>query len=152
MKPSRLLKIAGGARARYSLVARGEVTIDLGIGRRVRPLGPIRLDVAAPPEVVFDVIANPYPAKTPRAMEGKLDVLYRGGHNRSRASSQWRQALTAPGRGRGLRRRRWPFRIHAMRTDTDPGLAGDFTWTDWGRRAIKEPRVESWWTAWESTT
>ena len=50
----------------------------LGLGRRVRPLGPIRLHIGAPPEVVFDVIAAPYLGKTPRALRGKLEVLERG--------------------------------------------------------------------------
>jgi hypothetical protein len=60
------------------LVVRGALTLDLGLGRRVRPLGPIRLEVAAPAETVFDVIADPYLAKTPRALRSKLEVLERG--------------------------------------------------------------------------
>jgi hypothetical protein len=67
------LLAAGGA-----LVARAGLTVDLGIGRRLRPLGPIELRIAAPPEVVFDVIAAPYLGKTPRALRGKLEVLERG--------------------------------------------------------------------------
>ena len=51
----RALLAAGGL-----LVARAGLTLDLGVGRRVRPLGPIRLQIAAPPEIVFDVIAAPY--------------------------------------------------------------------------------------------
>ena len=51
-----------------ALVARAGLTLDIGIGRRIRPLGPIALDIAAPPEVVFDVIAAPYLGRTPRAM------------------------------------------------------------------------------------
>src|ERR671915_393773 len=66
--------LAGGA----ALVARAGLTLDIGIGRRIRPLGPIALDIAAPPEVVFDVIAAPYLGRTPRAMRGKLEVIERG--------------------------------------------------------------------------
>jgi Polyketide cyclase / dehydrase and lipid transport len=66
--------LAGGA----VLVARAGLTLDLGIGRRLRPLGPIALDIAAPPEVVFDVIAAPYLGRTPRALRGKLQVIERG--------------------------------------------------------------------------
>jgi hypothetical protein len=66
--------LAAGA----ALVARAGLTLDIGIGRRLRPLGPIALDIAAPPDVVFDVIAAPYLGRTPRAMRGKLEVLERG--------------------------------------------------------------------------
>jgi hypothetical protein len=60
------------------LVVRGALTLDLGLGRRVLPLGPMRVSIAAPPETVFDVIAAPYLRRTPRAMRAKLDVLERG--------------------------------------------------------------------------
>jgi uncharacterized protein YndB with AHSA1/START domain len=66
--------LVGGA----ALVARAGLTLDIGIGRRIRPLGPIALEIAAPPEVVFDVIAAPYLGRTPRALRGKLDVIERG--------------------------------------------------------------------------
>lgn len=62
----------------YALIVRGALTLDLGVGRRVRPLGPITRTIAAPPEVVFDVIAGPYLGRTPRAMSDKLRVLERG--------------------------------------------------------------------------
>jgi len=44
----------------------------------VRPLGPAATRMAAPPEVVFDVIAAPYLDRPSRAMEEKLHVLERG--------------------------------------------------------------------------
>src|ERR671922_2911675 len=66
--------LAAGA----ALVARAGLTLDIGIGRRIRPLGPITLDIAAPPEVVFDVVAAPYLGRTPRALRGKLEVIERG--------------------------------------------------------------------------
>lgn len=67
-----------GASAGYGLVLRGAVTLDLGIGRRTRSLGPLRQPIAAPRDVVFDVIAGPYLGRTPRAMEAKLRVIDRG--------------------------------------------------------------------------
>ena len=71
-----LLAAVGGV---YSLVVRGALTIDLGLGRRNRPLGPLRLTIAAPREVVFDVIAGPYLGRTPRAMQDTLRVWERSG-------------------------------------------------------------------------
>ena len=73
------LAVAGGLTTLgYYLVVTGKLTVDTGWGRRVRPLGPFGVDVAAPAETVFDVIAAPYLARTPRAMAGKLQVLDRG--------------------------------------------------------------------------
>lgn len=69
-----LAAAAGG----YALVVRGALTLDLGVGRRVRPLGPITRTIAAPPEIVFDTIASPYLHRTPRAMHDKLRVWERG--------------------------------------------------------------------------
>jgi len=69
--------VAAGAGG-YALLVRGALTLDLGIGRRVRPLGPIERTIAAPPETVFDVIAAPYLERTPRALQDKLDVWERG--------------------------------------------------------------------------
>lgn len=62
----------------YRLLARGALTIDTGIGRRVRQLGPVGFEIAAPREVVFDVIAAPYLGRTPRALGGELEVWERG--------------------------------------------------------------------------
>jgi hypothetical protein len=71
------LGLAGVAKV-YILVVRGALTLDVGVGRGVRPLGPMHAQIAADPETVFDVIAAPYLGKTPHAMEGKLRVLERG--------------------------------------------------------------------------
>ncbi len=71
------LGMLAGAAGVYRLVVRGAVTIDLGIGRRVRPLGPIERSIAAPPETIFDVIAAPYLGRTPRALHDKLRVWER---------------------------------------------------------------------------
>ena len=66
------------AAAGYVGLVTGSCPIDLGIGRRVRPLGPQLVDMAAPREVVFDVIAEPYLGRAPRALADKLRVLDRG--------------------------------------------------------------------------
>src|SRR5262249_19933237 len=60
------------------LVASGELTLDTGVGRTVRPLGPIIVTIRAPREMVFEVIAAPYLGRTPRAMAGEITVLERG--------------------------------------------------------------------------
>jgi hypothetical protein len=75
--------LAGGAgafalRRVYRLMASGSLTLDLGIGRRLRPLGPLEHTIAAPPDLVFDVIAAPYLGRTPRSLAGKLQVWERG--------------------------------------------------------------------------
>jgi hypothetical protein len=69
---------AGLTAAGYVGLVTGACPIDLGIGRRVRPLGPQLVDMAAPREVVFDVIAEPYLGRAPRALADKLRVLERG--------------------------------------------------------------------------
>jgi hypothetical protein len=73
-----LLVAAGAGRVAYRLLARGNLTIDVGLGRRLRPLGPVSWEITAPREIVFDVIAGPYLHRTPRALEEKLDVWERG--------------------------------------------------------------------------
>jgi hypothetical protein len=70
--------LALGLRRAYRLLASGALTLDLGVGRRLQPLGPLVQAVAAPPEVVFDVIAAPYLGRTPRALADKLQVWERG--------------------------------------------------------------------------
>lgn len=72
-----ILGLLAAAAGGYVLVVRGALTLDLGIGRRVRPLGPIERTIAAPPETVFDLIAAPYLGRTPRAMQDKLRVWER---------------------------------------------------------------------------
>jgi hypothetical protein len=72
------LGVATGGRGLYRLLASGAVTIDLGVGRRVRPLGPRSWYIRAGRETVFDVIAGPYLGRTPRSLEDKLHVWQRG--------------------------------------------------------------------------
>jgi hypothetical protein len=62
----------------YRLLASGQLTLDTGLGRTLRPLGPITVPMAAPRERVFDVIAAPYLKRTPRAMADEIEVLERG--------------------------------------------------------------------------
>ncbi|MGP4050437.1 SRPBCC family protein [Streptomyces sp. 2A115] len=62
----------------YAGLVSGALPVDLGVGRRVRPLGPQILDIAAPRDVVFDVIAQPYLGRTTRATREKVQVLERG--------------------------------------------------------------------------
>ena len=69
--------LAGGLAGGYALLVRGALTLDLGVGRRIRPLGPIERTIAAPPVTIFDVIAAPYLGRTPRALQGKLQVWER---------------------------------------------------------------------------
>ena len=73
---------AGGAAAviavGVALALRGDLTLDVGWGRTRRPLGPFGVDVSAPRDVVFAVIADPYLGRTPHAMADKLQVVERG--------------------------------------------------------------------------
>lgn len=62
----------------YLGLVSGRLPLDLGIGRRSRPLGPLAVDIAATPAVVMDVIAQPYLGRPTRAMQEKLQVLERG--------------------------------------------------------------------------
>lgn len=71
-----IFAVAG--RRAYRLLTIGAATIDVGVGRRVRSLGPRSWDIAAERELVFDVIAGPYLGRTPRALEDKLQVWERG--------------------------------------------------------------------------
>ena len=72
-----LAALAGAGACTYALVVRGAVTVDLSLGRSTRPLGPLAWEIAAPREVVFEVIAEPYLRRAPRALAAKLRVLER---------------------------------------------------------------------------
>ncbi|MGP3974813.1 SRPBCC family protein [Streptomyces sp. 8N114] len=67
-----------GLAAAYLGLVTGALPVDVGVGRRTRPLGPQTVDIEAPRQVVFDVVARPYLERTPRAMREKLNVLERG--------------------------------------------------------------------------
>ncbi len=68
----------GTATAGYLGLVTAAVPIDLGIGRRHLPLGPHVIDIAAPRELVFDVLAAPYLGRQTRAMADKIAILERG--------------------------------------------------------------------------
>jgi hypothetical protein len=68
--------IAGGA---YIGLVTARLTLDLGIGRRTRPLGPLHLDIAAPRETVFAAAAAPYADRQTPAMREKVEILERAG-------------------------------------------------------------------------
>ncbi len=71
------LVFAGIGRRGYRLLASGALTIDVGVGRRTRGLGPVGWEIAAPPETVFEVISGPYLGSTPHALKDKLEVWER---------------------------------------------------------------------------
>ena len=66
------------ARRLYRLFAAGAITIDLGVGRAVRPLGPVRVLIDAPRDLVFDVIAAPYLGLDRARARAELQVWERG--------------------------------------------------------------------------
>jgi hypothetical protein len=68
---------AVGGIVTYGLTVSGSLTLDTGIGRRLRPLGPLTVPVAAGRETVFDVVAAPYLGRTPRALQREIEVLER---------------------------------------------------------------------------
>jgi hypothetical protein len=70
--------VAGCAAGSYLGVVTGALTLDLHRGRRTRPLGPQLVEIAAPREVVFDVIAQPYLGRPTHAMADKVQVVERG--------------------------------------------------------------------------
>ena len=78
MRGSTALVLAGVGVLGYKLTVEGSLTLDTGWGRRVRPLGCRPVDVVAPRDVVFDVLAAPYGERRPRALAEKVEVLERG--------------------------------------------------------------------------
>ena len=78
--PSRLgaLAVTGAVAAGYVGLVTGARPVDLGIGRRTRPLGPQVIEIGAARDIVFDVVAQPYLGRSTRAMREKVQVLERG--------------------------------------------------------------------------
>lgn len=72
------LALAAAAVAGYVGVVTGAAPLDVARGRRTRALGPLSVHVAAPRELVFDLIAAPYLGRPTRATAAKLTVLERG--------------------------------------------------------------------------
>jgi Polyketide cyclase / dehydrase and lipid transport len=77
----RLLAIAVfgmvAVRALYRRLVAGDVVIDLGMGRSVRPLGPFTMVVDAPPTIVWEVVAAPYLGRSPVGLRDKIEVIER---------------------------------------------------------------------------
>jgi hypothetical protein len=67
-----LTSLAGG----FLLLAMGRLHLDLDWGRSIHRLGPITTRIAAPRELVFEMIAAPYLGRTPGG--SGIDVLVRG--------------------------------------------------------------------------
>jgi hypothetical protein len=68
----------GLAAAGYLALVTGACPVDLGVGRRSRPVGPQVFDIAAPRELVFEIIAQPYLGRPTRAQQDKVRILDRG--------------------------------------------------------------------------
>lgn len=68
--------VAGG----YLGLVTGRLSLDLGVGRRTRPLGPLVVQIAAPRERVYAVATAPYAERRPRAMIERVDILDRTDH------------------------------------------------------------------------
>jgi hypothetical protein len=56
----------------------GMLVLDLQWRRRVRPLGPQHRNIAAPPDIVYSLLAQPYLGRATRALAGKVRVIERG--------------------------------------------------------------------------
>ena len=69
---------AAGASGLYLGLVTGAVTLDLGVGRRTRPLGPLEVTIAAPRRLVYDAATAPYAVRQARAMREKVQILERG--------------------------------------------------------------------------
>jgi len=73
-----LAAAAGAAGTAYLGLVTGALAVDLGVGRRTRPLRPITVTVDAPRQTVYDVLCVPYVERPSRAMRAKVEVLDRG--------------------------------------------------------------------------
>jgi hypothetical protein len=86
---------AAGAAGYVGLVT-AAVPIDLGVGRRHRPLGPLSVRIGADRDTVFDVLAAPYLGRQTRALAEKIQILERGSDMVLAAHhTQVRRGLTA---------------------------------------------------------
>jgi hypothetical protein len=69
----------GAAYAGFILMSRGRLVLDVGWGRSYFPLGPIEVQMAAPREVVFDVIQGGYSESAPADVKRHIKVIERAG-------------------------------------------------------------------------
>jgi hypothetical protein len=56
--------LIAGASGMFVLLAMGRLSLDLGWGRSVHPLGPIEIRIDAPRDLVFEIINAPYAGRT----------------------------------------------------------------------------------------
>lgn len=68
------LVVAGGA-GLFLLLAMGRLSLDLGWGRSLHALGPITVRIAAPRDLVLEMISAPYLGRAPGGPE--IDVVAR---------------------------------------------------------------------------
>jgi hypothetical protein len=73
-----MVLVVGVAVVVYIGLVIGAITVDIARGRRLRPLGPLTMDIAAERDVVFELLAQPYQGRTTRALQEKVTVLERG--------------------------------------------------------------------------
>jgi hypothetical protein len=75
-----LAAAAGGAAyGTFILMTRGRLVLDVGWGRSYFPLGPIDVQMAAPRELVFDVIQGAYSERAPAEVKRHIKVIERAG-------------------------------------------------------------------------
>jgi hypothetical protein len=70
------LLLIGGMAGGFLLLAMGRLHLDLGWGRSFHELGPIEIRIAAPRDLVFEMISEPYLRHTPR--HSGIEVLASG--------------------------------------------------------------------------
>ena len=70
------LLVVAGCTASFLLLAMGRLSLDLGWGRSVHPLGPITVRIDAPRELVFEVVSAPYTGRAPSG--AGIEVIARG--------------------------------------------------------------------------
>lgn len=70
------LLLIGGMAGGFLLLAMGRLHLDLGWGRSFHELGPIEIRIAAPRDLVFEMISEPYLGHTPK--DSGIEVLARG--------------------------------------------------------------------------
>ena len=81
--------VAGAAASgAYVGLVTGRLTLDLGVGRRTRPLSPVALDIAAPRETVYAAAAAPTPTDSHGPCRRKSKS--------SNALVRWSSPRTAP--------------------------------------------------------
>jgi Polyketide cyclase / dehydrase and lipid transport len=68
--------LIGAIAGMFLLLAMGRLHLDLGWGRSTHQLGPIEITIAAPRDLVFEMISEPYLGRTPGS--SGIEVLAKG--------------------------------------------------------------------------